>query len=671
MKCPKCAAQLLLVQNDYFCLQCGELIYGSSVKGEAVELLQLETTSEPVLRRAILDASDSLVEFLPSGANTSAADSRPAASTAAPLLEATSERGLHEVLSLSAKAQLTTSETAVPPPPVTPTVSPSAAPSPLPPPPARAEPPYKSDLHEPVAAATPEANTVPKPPNVPTPAPEPEPGPVPVIPGTVQPAAASAPPPGPAAPGHPSPPVSLHHWSHNLAFVSVALGVLALANLTVGWYFQDKFYPGVSVGGQQVGGTPLASASSKIGVIKTLDYVDFVVGSTNYRLKAADLGVEVDTASIIERAKQIGHDAPFPMMGLYQSLRGQSVTAVYAVDEKIFESKVAQIAAEQSHAATPARALVVGSNVVSLSDKAGQQVEADKLAAGIKSAIRTQTKVVIDAAEIEAPVKLDTYKADIDAVQARLGLAISIKIKLKTITVPASEIAKWVGFGEPGSGALINQARIADYVGTLGSGFDRAAAVTALAATLNSGTNLAYTANIKKTTALPKPAAGDQAPVRLQYCIASMGATDGDISGLAAKLESTYADSRGWGLGGLILYNQVASGCNYTVWLVLPSAMDSFSPACHNQSTCRVGNNVVLNRDNWNTPPNNWTGTAEDYRSELINHETGHWLGFDHLACGKGATAPIQATNVLIWGCSPNWWSVPAELQDIKVLAGF
>jgi hypothetical protein len=121
----------------------------------------------------------------------------------------------------------------------------------------------------------------------------------------------------------------------------------------------------------------------------------------------------------------------------------------------------------------------------------------------------------------------------------------------------------------------------------------------------------------------------------------------------------------------MVKFDQAVTGCNYTIWLVTPTDMDSFSPACHEQSTCRVGNNLVINQDKWKAVPSDWAGTLDDYRAELINHETGHWLGFDHLACGKGVTAPIQATSVLVWGCSANWWSVSPELQDVKVLPGF
>src|SRR5476651_2011633 len=60
MKCPVCQAKLLPVDGEMFCLQCGETVHKSEATNDAE---RLEETSDPLLKRAISDATDGEVKF--------------------------------------------------------------------------------------------------------------------------------------------------------------------------------------------------------------------------------------------------------------------------------------------------------------------------------------------------------------------------------------------------------------------------------------------------------------------------------------------------------------------------------------------------------------------------------------------------------------------------------
>jgi hypothetical protein len=156
------------------------------------------------------------------------------------------------------------------------------------------------------------------------------------------------------------------------------------------------------------------------------------------------------------------------------------------------------------------------------------------------------------------------------------------------------------------------------------------------------------------------------------YCTATKGVGDVSAIDLAGKLAATYADVRGWNDDGLVGFEHVQSGCEYTVWLAAANQMTSFGAICDDYYNCQIGANVVVNDDRWEhaTDPWNQTGRSlEEYRSLIIDHETGHRLGFrDNPTCpGPGQLAPVMMQQSIdLKGCAFNVWPVPAELDALK-----
>lgn len=150
------------------------------------------------------------------------------------------------------------------------------------------------------------------------------------------------------------------------------------------------------------------------------------------------------------------------------------------------------------------------------------------------------------------------------------------------------------------------------------------------------------------------------------YCVATRGVDTSVLPELRAKLASVYSDSRGWSLGGVNTFTEVTSGCGMIVWLTAADQMPSFGSICDSTWSCTVYPNVILNFDRWRFASPAWNGgggSLDDYRTMVINHETGHWLGFGHRFCqGAGQQAPVmQQQSINLQGCAANPWPLPYE----------
>jgi uncharacterized protein DUF3152 len=163
-----------------------------------------------------------------------------------------------------------------------------------------------------------------------------------------------------------------------------------------------------------------------------------------------------------------------------------------------------------------------------------------------------------------------------------------------------------------------------------------------------------------------RPAAGERsAPVVYHYSVRGKGNVS-SIEEFAAAAAETYADRRGWSLGGLVRFERVASGGDFTLWLAADSRMSTFGGACDVVWSCRNGDNVVINEDRWLGASPAWNAGGEslrEYRHMVVNHETGHWLGFGHSTCAAPgvAAAVMQQQSMGLQGCAASAWPLAGE----------
>jgi len=150
------------------------------------------------------------------------------------------------------------------------------------------------------------------------------------------------------------------------------------------------------------------------------------------------------------------------------------------------------------------------------------------------------------------------------------------------------------------------------------------------------------------------------------YSLATRGRIRVDMDYVAIHVAQTLNDPRGWSLGGAIEFRQVASGGDFTLWMSEASMVPSFGSPCSSSWSCRVGRNVIINQTRWMGASDSWLaggGTLDGYRHYVVNHETGHWLGFGHQNCpGAGQPAPVmQQQSKDLQGCRHNTWPIAAE----------
>ena len=133
------------------------------------------------------------------------------------------------------------------------------------------------------------------------------------------------------------------------------------------------------------------------------------------------------------------------------------------------------------------------------------------------------------------------------------------------------------------------------------------------------------------------------------------------------QAQETYADARGWRARGVV-FVPVRSGGAFTLWISQARYLPRFSSVCSTQWSCRVGRNVVINVERWKHASPAWNragGSLRNYRHMVVNHETGHWLGFGHAGCSRrGAPAPVMMQQSKgLDGCRFNPWPTLSELR--------
>lgn len=145
------------------------------------------------------------------------------------------------------------------------------------------------------------------------------------------------------------------------------------------------------------------------------------------------------------------------------------------------------------------------------------------------------------------------------------------------------------------------------------------------------------------------------------------GGLNVDTSTWATYALNILNDPRGWGgRNGSIAFVATTSSPDVYVRLTSPATVDRQCAPLNTMgyTSCRVGNRVILNVNRWRdgaAPFNDAGGTLPEYRSYVLNHEIGHFLGRGHVQCpAKGRTAPVMQQQTLrMDGCKPNGWTNP------------
>ncbi|MFF7339846.1 DUF3152 domain-containing protein [Streptomyces sp. NPDC008163] len=136
----------------------------------------------------------------------------------------------------------------------------------------------------------------------------------------------------------------------------------------------------------------------------------------------------------------------------------------------------------------------------------------------------------------------------------------------------------------------------------------------------------------------------------------------------AEQIAAILDDVRGWARGAGVTFRQVADdSAALVIRIATPDTADAICATggldTEGELNCRVGRTVAVNLKRWQLGSPEFAGPPEEYRALIINHEVGHWLGYDHRACpGPGRSAPVMMQQIKgLHGCVSNAWPYAAD----------
>lgn len=440
---------------------------------------------------------------------------------------------------------------------------------------------------------------------------------------------------------------------------AVVAGVFIVLNAALWVIYRERTYPRTQVMQSSIGSVAYGQLSDKVGRLKLLpSQLTLTHGEQHITVNLQDLGISKDVERTVRSADR--QRAWLPILNLFKT---PELQAPVTVDKTTFAIANDELAKQLRQEAVNARITINGSSVTIDNAKSGYELRRIGLQTAILKALdRGQTTIAapIDTTTAKVQAKdLQTQKADLEG-QLNTTLTYTFEGKSKQ-TTPA-DIAAWL---VPSAETYVaSPEKIRAYITSVGQSFG--IRIKDVAGAANSSLQ-ALQKKQPATIVLSRQTAAKT----FSYCVAARGVDASQLAGLRSKLSETYGSSRGWSVDGLIEFKEVSSGCNFTVWLSAASQMPGFGAICDAMWSCRVGPNVVINFDRWQNASPAWNqmgGSLSEYRHMVINHETGHWLGFGHDHCnGPGQPAPVmQQQSIDLQGCTFNAWPTAAEVTALR-----
>jgi hypothetical protein len=438
-----------------------------------------------------------------------------------------------------------------------------------------------------------------------------------------------------------------------VAVIVIANGVMAVA-------YRNKALPGYRVGDVAIGGksyTEIQKITQENLLPKT---VTLTYKDRSQNMSVADLGVRVDQQATFKAIKSK------PLLPMLSLVKKTQVPLVLSSDHNTLNTALQDMQPTFSQPATNRHVEFDGTTFVAAAAAQGYRMNAQTTQKTLlKDLAASHTVSTIAVTTVPAGDDTVSVSGDVTNLNKQLQTDIQLKIAEATVTPTKADIGNW--YGASGNTMTISDQKLTEYLDATAKKIGVSPANTSdLVLALKYAVPKQLRAHVQVSNA---------AYSRVKtYCVASKGTSEALLADLTGKLALTYADTRGWNDGGLIAFKHVTSGCSYTVWLTAPALMTSFGEICDDFYNCQVGTNVIVNSDRWQQATEPWRQTGQDletYRLLIINHETGHRLGFrDNNVCpGAGQPAPVMMQQSIdLKGCVFNTWPLPTELATLKTM---
>lgn len=444
----------------------------------------------------------------------------------------------------------------------------------------------------------------------------------------------------------------------------IAIAAFVLLNGIVYLIYRDRTYPNTTVAGHRLGSVKSGELQKHLKDLPLMPKaVQFSNQDKNTKITTDELGVKPDYPQL--QSVILSQRSWLPVANLWTA---HNIPVQLDMQQTALQQAVSSSLKIFQRTATDATIVFKDGSFVIIPEKTGQELDPAATRNRLVNALQnSKGSITIATKQTDAKVTSAALKAKLAELNAQIQTDVTLTYADKIKQYSPAEISSW--YTIEGAKASLSEPAIKAAIIESGSGFginiqNISEAVSSVKTAVESRKKLEYA-----LVAAPK---GSKT---FSYCVATRGVADSELVTLSAKLQSTFSDGRGWGLDGSVSFVPASDNCTFTVWLAAADQMSSFGAICDADWSCAVSPNVILNFDRWRYASSAWNnqgGSLEDYRSMVINHETGHWLGFYHSFCGgAGQQAPVmQQQSIDLQGCSFNPWPTAGERDSLKARLG-
>lgn len=440
----------------------------------------------------------------------------------------------------------------------------------------------------------------------------------------------------------------------------IMLTILATNALTLLLY-KNKTYPNTKLNNVSMANIHFAELPKySREIIHLPDSLSFKIDSNSRSLTPQEIGISVNYDQITKSIKTNRHWLPIINLFTDQQNSGQ-----YVIDSNTFENGIKNINNELKIQPSDASIVIKDNSFAVSADQPGREIDLERsqetIIAGLKN---NQSDINMPTKETPVKITENSLLDQLHKLQASSNTKISLKFNDKSLVISKSEITNL--YLANGNDWQPSSSKINSLIDAKSKQFGL------IAGNKKQASEAILSALTKNKSAVITLVAEPKLVRTYSYCVAAKGVDTKYLGAFRSKLQAVYADTRGWSADGKFSFKEVTSGCNYTAWLTAADLVPSFSSTiCDNIWSCRVGNNVIINFDRWSNASPAWNDSGaglDEYRSMVINHETGHWLGFRHRFCsGAGQLAPVmQQQSISLQSCKFNAWPTSGELADHK-----